>query len=160
MFIQVIQGTVSDEASLRRYMDRWTREVQPGTTGYLGTTAGRCDDGTFLALVRFESAEAARQNSERLEQRRWWAATEKCFDGEVSVSDCPDATQSLDVSSDDPGPDDARPRTGLNAPVGSRTKERGLIEKIKEVWQDINYAQRRLIELNYPGSSKTQPGTS
>ncbi len=70
MFIQVIQGKVSDEAGLRRCMDRWTEDVRPGATGFLGCTQGLCDDGTFIALARFESAEAARRNSERPEQAR------------------------------------------------------------------------------------------
>ena len=37
---------------------------------------GMCDDGTFVALARFESAEAARRNSDRPEQGEWWAECE------------------------------------------------------------------------------------
>lgn len=103
MFIQVIQGTVSDEAGLRRCMDRWSEELRPGATGYLGTTHGMCDDGTFIALARFDSAEAARRNSERPEQGAWWAETERCFEGPVSFMDCPEVTQWLGGGSDDAG---------------------------------------------------------
>jgi hypothetical protein len=88
MFIQVIQGKVADETGLRRCMDRWTEELQPGAIGYLGTTSGTCEDATFVALARFESEEAARRNSERPEQGAWWAETAKCFDGEVTFLDC------------------------------------------------------------------------
>ena len=78
MFVQVIQGKVSDERQLRRCMDRWAEELQPGATGYLGSTSGIREDGTFILLVRFESHEAAVRNSERLEQGAWWAAVAVC----------------------------------------------------------------------------------
>jgi hypothetical protein len=103
MFIQVIQGKVSDEAGLRRCMEKWMQDLQPGAVGYLGTTAGTSDDGTYLALARFESAEAARRNSARPEQGAWWAETEKCFAGEVTFMDCDNVTQWLDGGSDDAG---------------------------------------------------------
>jgi len=103
MFIQVIQGKVADEAGLQRCMERWATELQPGAEGFLGTTAGIADDGTFVALARFESEDAARRNSERPEQGAWWAETERCFDGEVSFMDCPDVTPWLAGGSDDAG---------------------------------------------------------
>ena len=68
MFIQVIQGKVADAEGLRAAMDRWGRDLQPGATGWLGTTGGITDDGTFVATVRFDSEDAARRNSERPEQ--------------------------------------------------------------------------------------------
>ena len=79
MYIQLIQGKVADEERLRRRLDQWESELMPGAVGYLGTTAGFCDDGTFVALARFESAEAARRNSQRPEQSAWWADTATCF---------------------------------------------------------------------------------
>ena len=103
MFIQLIQGKVRDEAALRRSMDRWESDVMPGAVGFLGTTAGTCDDGTFVALARFESADAARRNSERPEQSAWWAETAKCFAGEVTFMDCPEVHQWLDGGSDTAG---------------------------------------------------------
>ncbi|MGO4613163.1 hypothetical protein AB4305_21615 [Nocardia sp. 2YAB30] len=103
MFIQVIQGKVSDADGLRRCMDLWTEELQPGAVGYLGTTWGLCDDGTCIALARFESADAARRNSERPEQNAWWAETERCFDGPVTFMDCPEVTQWMGGGSDEAG---------------------------------------------------------
>lgn len=103
MFIQVMQGKCSDEQGLNSCMDRWTRELQPGATGYLGMTCGLCDDGTFIALVRFESADAARRNSERPEQGAWWAEMERCFDGTVEFMDCPDVTEWMGGGSDSAG---------------------------------------------------------
>jgi hypothetical protein len=103
MFIQVFQGKVSDEAGLKKCMDRWTTELQPGAVGFLGSTAGMTDDGTYVAMARFESEEAARRNSDRPEQGAWWAETERCFDGEVSFMDCPNVTPWLGGGSDEAG---------------------------------------------------------
>ena len=75
MFIQVIQGKTSDADALRAQDDRWTEEVAPGAVGFLGSTSGVTDDGTSIAVVRFESEDAARRNSERPEQDAWWQQT-------------------------------------------------------------------------------------
>jgi hypothetical protein len=103
MFIQVIQGKVADEAGLRAAMDRWTRDLQAGASGWLGSTSDITDDGTFVAVVRFESEEAARRNSERSEQDVWWADTRKCFTGDVTFFDSSDVTTWLAGGSDDAG---------------------------------------------------------
>ena len=101
MFIQVIQGRAGDEAGIRRCMDRWRADLMPGASGYLGTTAGFTDDGTFIALARFSSEAAATANSERPEQSAWWAEMEKCFDGPVHFLNCSDVQQWLGGGSDD-----------------------------------------------------------
>src|SRR6478609_11067331 len=98
MFAQVIQGRTSDPQALRSAMDRWTRELGPGSIGWLGSTGGVTDDGRFVAVARFESAEAAARNSERPEQTRWWQETEQLLDGEVTFSDSEDVT--VDVRGD------------------------------------------------------------
>ena len=72
MFVQVIQAQVSDAAAVREAMERWAQELAPGAEGWLGTTAGVTDDGRFIALARFDSAQAARRNSDRPEQGEWW----------------------------------------------------------------------------------------
>jgi hypothetical protein len=77
MFVQVITGTTSDAAGLRRQMDRWDQELRPGAAGYLGSTGGVTDDGRVFMAARFESEEAAQRNSAREEQGAWWAETEK-----------------------------------------------------------------------------------
>ncbi|MGV9709871.1 hypothetical protein ACWDTI_04325 [Gordonia sp. NPDC003424] len=103
MFIQLIEGKVSDPDRLQQCMDRWDRDLRPGATGYLGTTAGTCDDGTFVALARFDSEESARRNSDRPEQGAWWSEAEGCFEGEVTFMDCPDVTEWMGGGSDDAG---------------------------------------------------------
>ncbi|MEV0453902.1 hypothetical protein [Catellatospora methionotrophica] len=87
MFVQVFQGQVSDAGKVRAALDRWVQDLAPGAPGWLGSTAGVTDDGRFIALARFESEEAARRNSDRPEQGRWWAEMAKLFSGEATFSD-------------------------------------------------------------------------
>jgi hypothetical protein len=104
MFVQIIQGALAaDRQELKDALDRWEREVRPTAEGWLGTTAGVTDDGTSFALVRFESAEAARRNSDRHEQHQWWTETSKLFGGEVIFHDCDDVDLMLGGGSDDAG---------------------------------------------------------
>lgn len=100
MFVQVIQGRVSDASALRAAGDRWVRELAPGATGWLGSTGGVTDDGRFVMVARFESEEAARDNSDRPEQGQWWAETAKTLDGPATFHD------STDVTVDTPGDPD------------------------------------------------------
>ena len=79
MFVQVVQGRVSDAGRARAQLDRWVTEQAGQSIGWLGTTAGVTDDGTLVVLARFESPEAARRNSDRPEQSAWWAATAPLF---------------------------------------------------------------------------------
>jgi hypothetical protein len=78
-------------------------ELRPGATGYLGSTGGVTDDGVGILLARFESAAAANANSDRAEQGRWWADTERAFDGPVSFTDSEDVEEYLAGGSDDAG---------------------------------------------------------
>jgi hypothetical protein len=102
MFVQVIRGQVSDSDQVRAAIERWMQDLAPGATGWLGSTAGVTDDGRYIALVRFDSEDAARRNSNRPEQDRWWSETSKLFAGEVTFRDSTDVT--VDVSGD---PDNA-----------------------------------------------------
>src|SRR5262245_17988336 len=90
MFIQVIQGRVSDPAHIKRELDRWRKELKPGAKGYLGSTGGATDDGRFITMVRFESEADAVANSQRPEQGAWWAEASKAIEGEVTFHDCRD----------------------------------------------------------------------
>jgi hypothetical protein len=100
MFAQVIQGRTSDPEIIRTATDRWVEELSPGAEGWLGSTAGVTDDGRFVVVVRFESADAARRNSDRPEQGSWWAETSRAFDGEVAFLDGDDVLVEL---TGDPG---------------------------------------------------------
>jgi hypothetical protein len=81
MFIQVIQGRVNNPDGFRNEMDRWKAELQPGAKGWLGSTGGITEDGRLVVLVRFESEEAARRNSERPEQDAWWREASRHLTG-------------------------------------------------------------------------------
>lgn len=90
MVVQVIQGQVSDATAIRAAIDRWVDELASGATGWLGLTGGVTDDGQCLMLARFESEEAARRNSDRPEQGRWWSEIEDVFTGEPTFRDTSD----------------------------------------------------------------------
>lgn len=97
MFVQVIQGHVSSASEVRAQLEKWAAELGPGATGWLGSTAGVTDDGNLVALARFESEEAAQQNSDRPEQGEWWEQTAKLF------TDEPTFHNSTSVEVDTPG---------------------------------------------------------
>lgn len=103
MFIQVIQGKAADPAGLSDAFDRWMHECAAGAVGWLGSTSGITDDGTFIAVARFESEDAARRNSARPEQDAWWTETQKCFAGDVTFFDSANVTTWLAGGSDDAG---------------------------------------------------------
>ena len=87
MFAQIIRGKVSDPNAVRPVVDRWIKELGPTAKGWLGSTSGITDDNEVFVLVRFESEEAARTNSDKPEQGQWWAEMEKVFDGEPTFQD-------------------------------------------------------------------------
>src|SRR5687768_13252868 len=103
MFVQVIKGRTSDAAGLRRQLERWTAELKPGAAGFVGSTSGVSDDGTFIALARFADAAAAKANSDRPEQGAWWTETSKYFDGEPSFRESTDVATMFDGGSNDAG---------------------------------------------------------
>jgi len=92
MFAQIIRGKVSDSGAVAANLNRWSKELAPGAKGWLGTTAGATDDGQLFIMVRFESAESARANSERPEQDKFWSETSKQFEGEPTFADSTDVT--------------------------------------------------------------------
>ncbi len=103
MFVQVIQAKTSDADALKAQLDRWDEELAPGAEGYLGATAGVTADDDLIALVRFESEEAARANSDRSEQGSWWEETSKHLEGDVTFHDCDEVNTYLEGGSDDAG---------------------------------------------------------
>jgi hypothetical protein len=72
VFIQVIQGQAVNPGAISEEMDRWRAELEPGAEGWLGSTSGTTENGDFIAVVRFDSEESARRNSQRPEQGTWW----------------------------------------------------------------------------------------
>ena len=103
MFLQVIQGKVVDPERFSASLDRWVDELGPSADGWLGTTSGTYGDNSFIALVRFESAEAAKRNSDRPEQGQWWADFASSLDGEASFDDFDDVVLMGPGGSDEAG---------------------------------------------------------
>src|SRR5664279_5502816 len=92
LFTQIIRGRVSDPKAVDDNFRRWSKELAPGAVGWLGTTGGVTEDGQLFIMVRVESEEAARANSERPEQDQFWSETSKQFDGEPTFQDSTDVT--------------------------------------------------------------------
>lgn len=103
MFIQVIQGKVKDADHQRRQLEQWRKDIKPGAHGYLGSTSGVTPDGRGITLVRFESEEAARANSERPEQGAWWNEMAKAWDGEVTFKNCTEVDEAFGGGSNKAG---------------------------------------------------------
>ena len=103
MFVQIMEGRVSNAEGLQAQLDRWRQELQPGAAGYLGATGGLTADGRFITAARFESADAAQANSERPEQGAWWNDLTANIDGEVTFTNCSDVDTFGAGGSDDAG---------------------------------------------------------
>jgi hypothetical protein len=103
MFIQVLQGTVTDPEAIHARFTLWNDQLGPTAEGWLGATEGVTDDGEFIAVVRFLDEAAASRNSSRPEQGAWWSETESLFTGDVTFHDYPNVTTMLDGGSDEAG---------------------------------------------------------
>jgi len=103
LFIQIIQGTCRDPEGLRQQIEMWRQKLGPTAQGWLGGTYGVTDEHTFVAMVRLESKEAAARNSTRPEQRPWWAQTERCCEGQVTLHDCDNAMTFLPCGAENAG---------------------------------------------------------
>lgn len=90
MFIQLIHGTTRYPEALHERLDLWDRELRPGAAGYLGSTGGCTDDGSFFLIARFRDKASAMRNSDRPEQGAWWRDTEKLFEGPAIFHDTED----------------------------------------------------------------------
>jgi hypothetical protein len=103
MFVQIIEGRTSDAEGLKRQGERWHSEVRPGAIGFLGVTAGATSDGRAITIVRFESVDAARANSQRPEQGAWWAEMSKYFDGDPSFTESSEVDEFMGGGSNEAG---------------------------------------------------------
>jgi hypothetical protein len=150
MFVQVIQGRTSDAEGLRAAVDRWEKDIAPGAVGWLGSTGGVTEDGRAIAVVRFESEEAARRNSERPEQDRWWGETEKLFDGGATFRESSDVV--VDLQGD---PD----RAGFVQVMQGRTSDparaRELMAQDPDMWAKFRPDVLGSVEILHDGGAYT-----
>ena len=102
MFVQIIEARCTDPAGVRKQWERWEEEIKPGAVGYLGSTGGVAEDGTFIVAARFESEEAAKKNSDRPEQGKWYSETEGYLQ-DVKFHDCTEVDSWATGGSDDAG---------------------------------------------------------
>ena len=138
MFVQVIKGRTSDAEAVRQRGEVWAADVRPGAKGFLGSTVGVADDGTFFAIVRFEDEASAMANSQRPEQTAWWEETAKVFDGEPSFRQSSDTSTIFDGGSD---------KAGLRAGDGrhrqrsrrrrKRSSRREMLEQLRAARPDL-----------------------
>lgn len=103
MFIQIIQGPCTRQDEVHALLDEWRRDLSPSATGWLGGTYGFTDDGQLMAVVRFESREAAAANSSRPEQGAWAERLNELMDGPLEFHDSDDVTLLMDGGSDQAG---------------------------------------------------------
>ncbi len=103
MFIQIIQGACTRQDEVHALLDEWRSDLSPGATGWLGGTYGFTDDDQLMAVVRFESREAATANSDRPEQGAWAERLNALMDGPLEFHDCDDVTLLMDGGSDQAG---------------------------------------------------------
>jgi hypothetical protein len=129
MFVQVIQGQVTDPSAVLAELNHWLKDLAPGATGWLGSTGGVTEDGRLIALARFETEEDARRNSARPEQDRWWAEMSQLFAGEPTFHDSTDVVMDIVGEPDHAGFVQVMQGRGTNA-----ERARELMSQHSEEW--------------------------
>jgi hypothetical protein len=132
MFLQVIQGKVVDAERLSATLDKWVREFGPSADGWLGSAFGTYGDDSFILLVRFDSAESARRNSDRPEQGQWWSEFASSIDGEARFDDFEEVLVMGPGGSDDAGFVQV-----MRGRVADVERERALNRKFSELPRDL-----------------------
>jgi hypothetical protein len=150
MFVQVIQGRTGKPEEVHAALERWEKELAPGAVGWLGSTGGVTDDGRMIALARFESAEAARRNSERAEQDQWWRETAGLLDGDASFADSEDVT--LDLVGD---PDRAGFVQIMRGRGTDPERARELMSQDSEQWAAFRPEILGTVAVAHPGGGYT-----
>jgi quinol monooxygenase YgiN len=150
MFVQVIEGKVSDAARMRAQLDKWVAEVAPGAVGWLGSTSGVTDDGRLVALARFESEEAAQQNSDRPEQTAWWEETATLF------TDEPEFHNSTSVEVDTPNdPSEAGFVQVMQGRTSDPDRARELMANDPTDWQEYRPEILGTVNIGHDGDAWT-----
>ncbi|HVF53695.1 MAG TPA: hypothetical protein VNC78_08835, partial [Actinomycetota bacterium] len=113
----------------------WEQDIKPGAVGYLGSTAGVTPDGEFIVLARFENEEAAKKNSDRPEQGKWWEETSQYLEDPL-FHDCTLVDVQQGGGSDDAG--FVQVIQGKTTDVEkARALDKGSEDKLKEMRPDV-----------------------
>ena len=150
MFVQVIRGQAPDAGAVHAALDRWAQELASGADGWLGSTAGVTEDGRFIALARFESEEAARRNSDRPEQDRWWAETAELLTGDATFSDSDDVLPDLNGDPDQAGFVQVMQGRGTDP-----DRARELMSQDSDKWAEFRPDMIGSLALNHDGGEYT-----
>jgi hypothetical protein len=150
MFVQVIEGRTSNAEGLRAAVDRWIEDLAPAAVGWLGSTGGVTADGRVIVVARFESEEAARRNSTRPEQDRWWADTVQLFDGEPTFRESSDVV--LDLQGD---PDRATFVQIMRGRTSDPRRARELMTQNPEVWASFRPDVLGSVEIGHEDGAYT-----
>ena len=101
MYIQMAQGKCDRQDEMRKLVDDWS-SAMADREGWLGGTYGFTNDGRFIGVVRYESAEAReRLFADEVSTKGWAAAQELCQDLEMHESG--DVTMMLEGGADTAG---------------------------------------------------------
>jgi hypothetical protein len=150
MFAQVIQGKTSNPEELDAALNRWLKDLAPGATGWLGSTSGVTEDGRAIAVVRFESEEDARRNSNRSEQDQWWSETAKLYDGEATFHDSTDV--SIDLYGD---PDQAGFVQVMQGQSSDPERAKQLMDQDADKWADFRPDMLGSVAIGHEDGSYT-----
>jgi len=150
MFVQVIHGRTGKPEEVHAALERWLTELAPGADGWLGSTGGVTDDGRLIALARFESADAAKRNSERAEQDRWWRETAALLDGDAGFADSEDVT--LDLVGD---PDEAEFVQVMRGHGTDTARARELMTQDSETWAAFRPEILGTVAVGHPDGGYT-----
>jgi hypothetical protein len=150
MFGQVIRGRVSDPDRLHAQLRRWESELAAGAAGWLGTTAGVTADGEAIAVARFESPEAAQQNSSRPEQTAWWEETAALFTEEPVFHDS--TSVEVDLAGD---PDEAGFVQVMSGRSSDPERARELIRSDPTDWRSYRPEILGTLSLEHDGDAWT-----
>ena len=129
MFVQIMEGRVGDREGVRTAADRWSSELRPGAVGFLRSVVGTSEDGRFVVVACFDSAESARANSERPEQGEWFAELERSLDGDVTFAESPEVTELLAGLTDQAG------FVQVMKVIGA---ERALVDRLDELFSSFS----------------------
>lgn len=99
MFIQMVTGRCSAHEDMHRVVDAWC-DGMSATDGWLGGTYGFTDEGNFIGVVRFTSAEAYEACCREEFAADCWAAALDCFEETPEVHGSEDTSVMISEAGD------------------------------------------------------------
>ena len=88
MFVEVVEGRAVDAPATREEWRLIQADLESVAAGWLGVTAGATQSGQFVALLGFETEEAARITMDRGTERGLWDRLGRLVEG-LTFHECP-----------------------------------------------------------------------